>query len=185
MSPSADRSADPPRKCAPASACPEPASERSDGTGPDWAEARRLYEETGLSVRQIAGQLGAKDGQIRYRAQKFGWVRHICLTATLKDADGQARSEMISRLYRAFEKQIVQLEARLDALFKSAPAVPGADLGDVDKTARTLASLARTLDTLIALEEARGAKEEPGDDPDALRQELAARLERLPGGGPA
>jgi len=185
MSPSADQSADPETVHAPAGGRPELVTERSDGTGPDWPEARRLYEETGLSVVKIGEKLGLKDSRIRYRARKNGWVRQVCLTATLKDADGQARSVMIARLYKAFEKQIGQLEARLEALFKSASAATVTDLGDVDRTARTLASLARTLDTLIALEEARGAKEEPGDDPDALRQELAARLERLPEGGPA
>jgi hypothetical protein len=75
---------------------------------------------------------------------------------------------MIARLYRAFERQVADIETRL--------AVPGARSDEKD--ARALGTLARTLETLIALDRDAGAqRDEPEPkDSDQLRAELARRI---------
>ena len=80
---------------------------------------------------------------------------------------------MIDRLYQAFEKQMSDFETQ-NALI--------ADEGINEKDARTLGSLARTLEKLIELK-----NEEEGDsqtqnqevDIERLREKLAQRLERM------
>ncbi|MBD8893505.1 hypothetical protein [Roseibium litorale] len=93
---------------------------------------------------------------------------------------------MIERLYKAFEGQMESMEARLRALV--AEAGSPASLADIDKTVKTLASLAKTLGVLIDLKQASTEEaEEEGDglakDADALRAQLAERLGRLCEGG--
>ncbi|SHL64086.1 hypothetical protein SAMN05444272_1109 [Roseibium suaedae] len=94
---------------------------------------------------------------------------------------------MIERLYKAFEGQMESMEARLRELV--AEAGSAASLADIDKTVKTLASLAKTLGVLIDLKRASDeeAAEEDGDglasDAEALRAQLADRLGRLCEGG--
>ncbi|ADZ71356.1 hypothetical protein [Polymorphum gilvum] len=161
-----------------------------------WAEARRLYEETETPVLSIVERLGVSDSQVHNRARKHGWVRRSEVASALAEASPQARAQMVARLYRAFEKQVARLEDRLGRLMaREARHDPAGDgrgeaaagiesLAEVDRTAKTLASLARTLDMLLALQKARAEETRHDVDPDALRQELAQRLGRLPEGGP-
>jgi hypothetical protein len=103
----------------------------------------------------------------------------------------------MARLWRAAERQVAHIEARVEAL--------GADCAaDTEKDARALAVLARTLRELTALEDAARARrpaaggtaapaappasEGEGDgaafrDLDAFRSELARRLDGLRAGG--
>lgn len=95
---------------------------------------------------------------------------------------GLQQPGMIERLYKAFEGQMESMEARLRELV--AEAGSPASLADIDKTVKTLASLAKTLGVLIDLKQASNAEaEEEGDGPakdaDALRAQLAERLGRL------
>ncbi|GGB50896.1 hypothetical protein GCM10011316_23720 [Roseibium aquae] len=90
---------------------------------------------------------------------------------------------LIPRLYAACAGQVARIEERLRAL------LPGdGDLSEIDKTVKTLAAMAKTLELLIELERsrAREALAEPDADthaePDALRAELAKRLSGLCGG---
>ncbi|MTI43688.1 hypothetical protein JM93_01571 [Roseibium hamelinense] len=94
-----------------------------------------------------------------------------------------SRVQMVSRLYRAFSGQMDQMEARLKSL-----ALDQAELGDIDKTVKALASLARTLAMLMELDREAADKEadqSDDDDAEALRRDLAQRLVRLRGQGPA
>lgn len=103
--------------------------------------------------------------------------------------------ELMARLYRTFLAQMDHLEARLrDLEAQTGEALRQPDLGDIDKTVKTLASLARTLTVLMDLEaeptkgsrqngrkDADEASANAGDelDPDRLRDALAQRLEGL------
>lgn len=121
------------------------------------------------------------------------------LEALLAATQSRDRRALIGRLYRAFAAQVDTLEARLKELMAEAGT---AGLADIDRTAKALASLARTLTLLLDLKtgaeaaeraarqtaresaESKPARGERGDDatasdPDALRQALAERLGRL------
>ena len=112
-------------------------------------------------------------------------------------APGMDRSDMAVRLYRAFEAQVEQVEARLKDLLADQNT---AQITEIDRTAKTLASLAKTLGLLLNLNDAGAKGAAPGkvgaekggagkdgegadDDflPDAasLRAELARRLGHL------
>ncbi len=148
-----------------------------------WEEARRLYEETKLTGGQISARLGVSSSQLRFRAKTGNWVRQKELEAALQAAGPGERMTLLARLYRAFERQVSQLEERLGRML--APDGEGelATLADVDRTARTLASLARTLDMLLSLQKSQQAEETDERNPDDLRAELAKRLGSLPRGG--
>lgn len=92
-------------------------------------------------------------------------------------ADGETHQEMIARLYRAFASQMDQLDARLKELLPDS----AGGMAEIDRTVKTLASLAKTLTVLMDLKEGEtdDAEESGLDDPEELRAELAQRLKRL------
>lgn len=100
--------------------------------------------------------------------------------------DAETPQAMAARLYTAFAGQMDQLEARLNEVFATAGDNSGAGLQEIDKTVKTLASLAKTLSALMDLksEAMPDGEEASQDDPDALRAELAQRLEALCPGRP-
>lgn len=87
------------------------------------------------------------------------------------------RGALISRLYRAFEGQVAQLEARLTELLGAG----SGSLTEIDQTVKTLASLAKTLNVLMDLqkEQAEDVGADDSPDPEDLRAQLADRLGRL------
>jgi hypothetical protein len=141
-----------------------------------WDRVRRLYEETPATLEAIGAEVGVSATAICRRAQNEGWIRSARVRRRPKWAPQlPRRAELIARLYRAFEKQIAEVESRFGR--------PGADEGEQD--ARTLGTLARTLEKLIELDRERTEdrdKEEPADLA-RLRQTLTDRLRRLAGGG--
>jgi hypothetical protein len=89
---------------------------------------------------------------------------------------GEVRqTRLVARLFRAFERQVAEIEARFTD--------PG--LRAEEKDARTLGTLARTLETLMALErdDGRTAKDPEPADRDRLNAELVRRLRRWAEGG--
>ncbi|XYK81739.1 MAG: hypothetical protein ROO70_05860 [Labrenzia sp.] len=94
----------------------------------------------------------------------------------------ESPKDMAARLYRAFAGQMDQLEARLADLFEEAGAgPPTGGIQEIDKTVKTLASLAKTLTALMDLKtdvEPDGEGDNL-DDREELRAALARRLERL------
>ncbi|MEJ8473945.1 hypothetical protein [Roseibium algae] len=121
------------------------------------------------------------------------------IAALLRETAASQRPDMIARLYSAFEAQVDQVEARLQELLKGVgagadgEAGSGASIVEIDRTVKTLASLARTLSLLLDLKKTAGeaeaakevARESERDaddslpDADALRAQLAQRLGRL------
>jgi hypothetical protein len=141
-----------------------------------WNRVRRLYEDTITTVSVIGAEVGVSDVTIHNRAKREGWVRHAEARKSRQQLPRiPSRAELIARLYRAFEKQIAEVESRFGQ--------PSAEAGELD--ARTLGTLARTLEKLIELDRERTEdrdKEEPADLA-RLRQKLSDRLRRLAGGG--
>ena len=138
--------------------------------------ARRLYEETGTPLHEIGAEVGRSAATIHYLAKRQGWVRFAGARRSHRQLPRvPGRAEMIARLYRAFERQVAEIEARFGD--------GGAAVGDED--ARTLGSLARTLEKLIELdrEQTEDRQNQEPVDLDRLRKKLADHLRRLGGGG--
>lgn len=94
----------------------------------------------------------------------------------------ESPQDMAARLYRAFAGQMDQLEARLADLFEETGArPPTGGIQEIDKTVKTLASLAKTLTALMDLKTDVKPDGEGDnlDDREELRAALARRLERL------
>jgi hypothetical protein len=99
-------------------------------------------------------------------------------------ANPPARDQLIGKLWRAAERRALSVERRISATAED-------DIDGVERDARVLASLARTMRELMALEQAAagGGRDRPetaGEDDDdmprdidAFRDALAERLERL------
>jgi hypothetical protein len=140
-----------------------------------WERVRRLYENTATPVRTIGAEFGVTSAAIHAHARRGAWIRHAGAWKSKRQLPKvPSRAEFISRLYRAFEKQVAEIEARFGQ--------PSADDGEQD--ARTLGTLARTLEKLIELDREQTEdrdKEEPADLA-RLRQRLKDRLGRLGGG---
>ena len=153
------------------------------------AEARRLVETTVLPQSLIASRLAISPGRLSSWKTRGRWSRPAGAPAAPQlngarrgrrigetiDKAAARRTRMIARLYKAFERQVADVESRLLA----APAATE------EKDARTLGTLARTLATLIALERDDGAtatEPEPVDR-EELDADLARRIKRWAEGG--
>lgn len=145
-----------------------------------WQWIRRRVEESGVPINQIARETGVPASTITSRIRREGWLRRARLSAELAQATPEERSRLISRLYSAFEKQVGRIEQRLRELAEE----KNVSLAETDHLSRTLTSLAKTLDTLITLQDAHGpAQQEEGGADDDVRNQLARRLEALCAGG--
>ncbi len=145
------------------------------------AEARRHVEGTLLSQYQIAKRLDVRPNLISSWKLAEDWTRppgapvrsgftgRRPVRSDAAKADAR-RVHMIGRLYRVFDRQAGDLEARA--------ARPNATTDEKD--ARTLSVLAKTLETLIALDRDDGGK---ATKPESVnrgdyRAELARHLSR-------
>lgn len=133
------------------------------------AEARRLYEETTLTRADVARLSGLTIGALGYHAGKGAWRRG--------GAQGRTPTR-IDALRAKIDREMAAAEAQIDQADEASSAA-------LERSARTLASLVRTLRELWKFDEerARAARAEPEDDDvvdlDELRRELARRLDRL------
>ncbi len=139
----------------------------------DWQAVRGRYEATLDPLRDIAEAFGTTVGALSAQAKRGGWLRP---GAGAVLSEGGDDGKLLGRLFRAFERQVTDLEQRF-----------AAGGGSVEeKDARTLAVLAKTFETLSKL------RDERGEDVDAavvdlgeLRARLAQRLAALaPDGHP-
>ncbi|AXS39953.1 hypothetical protein [Breoghania sp. L-A4] len=142
-----------------------------------WAEARRLFEVEGQDVAVIAEMLDVHPTTVYGRARQEQWSRPLNYRGKrpLTGVGTARRRRMTARLFAAFERQVRDMEARLAGL-------DGREADDRD--ARTLATLAQTLDRLVGLDASINAPDDgeaPDDEPDidAFRRDLARRLEAI------
>jgi hypothetical protein len=140
-------------------------------------EARRRVETTAEPQAAIAAELGIPRRRLSELKRHNGWSRpHGAPVAVPGRRPGKRGGRgLVARLYRAFEEQLAGVEARL--------AAPGTVIEEKD--ARTLGSLARTLETLMSLEKRDTGAKKPTEptDIDQLRAELARRIDRWAAGG--
>lgn len=88
---------------------------------------------------------------------------------TAASGEGANREDLVERLFTAFSVQLDEIEARIS----------GAEGHEILEDAKVLSGLARTLETLIALDKKVGHEEEGAPDLEAVRAELAERLAHL------
>ena len=144
--------------------------------------ARQLVEETTLSQAKIAGELGISATMLSNLKKQEGWVRPAGAPTGPKYGSGvwryladaaqvvRRRLRLIARLYLACERQLKAVEARLGG------EAPGVEEKDV----RVLGLIAKTLETLMALERDDGAKAKAAEpvDREQLNAELARRIKK-------
>ena len=169
---------------------PEPPVAAAIANGHDASlllTARKLVEETTLSQATIAGQLGLSTTVLSRLKKQEGWVRPDGAPTGPKYGQGgwrtltdpaqvsRRRLRLIARLYLACEHQLKAVEARL----------AGEPAAVEEKDVRVLGLIARTLETLMALERDDGAKAKAAEpvDREELNAELARRIKRWAGGG--
>ncbi|MQT12331.1 hypothetical protein [Segnochrobactrum spirostomi] len=165
-----------------------------------------LFETGGASIAELAGLSGWPAARLVRHAAAAGWRLAGAPPVETKSNDAGAsgrpprrrkrgggasgagkaggvvagraaepadRAALVKRLTDAFERQVAEIEARVGE--------PGAT-GERD--ARTLAVLAKTLETLIDLDRSARAETPDADEEgalDGLREDLARRLDRLRG----
>lgn len=163
------------------------------------AEGRRLYEQTMVPVREIAALFGVSPTTLQDRIVAWGWQRRRYDTrsvdlliarrgpakpgapqdaapSALPPALPQDRAAVAARVQEVVERELTAVERVLDVLGPS-------DRDEAERTARTLASLARTLRevALINRTEEAAVPDDADDDPiprdiDEFRRELARRI---------
>jgi hypothetical protein len=143
------------------------------------AAARKLVEETTLTQTAIAAEIGVAPPTVGWWKRRAGWVRPPGAPTGPNPVPREVRSArrarlMLDRLYRVFGRGLTALETRV-----------GRDEDGLEKDARALASLAKTLETLKALDRDDGAKHPDSDgvDPDEIRARLARKLFAMGQGG--
>lgn len=124
----------------------------------------------------LAERFGIGQGTIRNWIMKYDWTRPYGAPELQgprrRHAGEERRRNLVARLNRAFGKQLARLEKR---------AADAADGQSLEKDARTLGVLAKTLATLIELDRDGAKVGEPErmhrDDLDELDSDLARRIE--------
>jgi len=143
-----------------------------------WQAARALYETEDVGVEEIARRMDVTAATITRRVRRDGWVRAGRLRDLMDAGDTRGLARMVARLAQVFEHQIAAIETQLQAA-RGTEAGADTRAGTLERNARTLGSLAKTLDVLIELRAGVAELAPSGEDEDALRRELAQRLDRL------
>ncbi len=179
------------------------------------AEAKRLYEQTLTPMQDIAAMMGVCRSTLDNRINEWKWVKRsvnrtavdvsrlvrgaavAALTAAAPDQAGddaddgtadvvratpvspEQRFALAARIQSVIEREMAAVERVLDKLGP-------ADQAEAERSARTLASLARTMREIAALTQPNDVNrlDDPDDDPvprdlDDLRFELARRIKGL------
>jgi len=133
----------------------------------DWQAVRGRYEATLDPLRDIAEAFGTTVGALSAQAKRGGWLRPGAGAVLSAEGDD---GKLLGRLFRAFERQVTDLEQRF-----------AAGGGSVEeKDARTLAVLAKTFETLSKLRDERGEDVDAATvDLDELTARFAQRLAAL------
>ncbi|MDQ0506567.1 hypothetical protein [Xanthobacter agilis] len=155
--------------------------------------ARRLYAE-GVPIAEICARTGLSTGAA------YHWIdREVDADGTIRVApigrrasktflprpDTPPRTRLLARLWRAAERQVADIEARVEnAAPREGGGAPPRLAADAEKDARALALIARTVRELVAAEDDAADKprkdaDDTVRDLDEFRRELARRLERL------
>lgn len=153
----------------------------ADPPAEELAAARAQYLAGTVSVAQLARLFGMSEATLKRRiARRWLWERTSgARSAASKKASGlrKRRGDVRGKVRASLRRQLGRLERQLDTLAEDA---------DVERTARILASLVRTLADLARLDGTRPAGSKGPDDDQhtdaapldlaGLRADLARRL---------
>jgi hypothetical protein len=159
------------------------------------ADARYRYEETTESVISIAKRLGIGERTLRSNIHKWNWRQRRPAGAGAAKAEAARAAVTPAVVLSALELEAVQTAEAIQSTVQREVAVIGlivAKLGvsttsaEVERTARTLATLTRTLQEVLRLTTPHAASDESindrgPDDPDEFLRELARRLDAFAG----
>ncbi|WP_249695646.1 hypothetical protein [Stappia sp. WLB 29] len=147
-----------------------------------WAEARQLYESGALDADGVVKRFCVAKSTVLRHIQAEGWVRSGDVRGLIAAGDTQGLACLVGRLAEAFERQVEAIELEIGR--SRALKLDRAEASQLaERNARTLGILARTLDVLVELRSGVRELDPAGRDEDALRHELAQRLDRLCGEG--
>lgn len=175
-----------------------------DFTPEQQAEIVRLYTRTLTPVRDIAALMNVSRKTIENRVRLWGLPKrkvtsrpiemlHAMRGAVMAEASaGAIRAAPVAADARAAQRAAIAVrileavENQLDAVQRVLEVLEPADKDETERTARTLASISRTLREAAALNQPEDAAshDDPDDDPvpddiDEFRRELARRLQGL------
>lgn len=173
------------------------------------AEAKRLYEQTLAPVGDIAGMIGLSRSNFYKRVREGGWrgrrarvgtfqftraLSGSAVMAIIAEPAEQPRAEVVTindpvspQQRMALALRIARIvECEMDAAERIVNTIKPSDQIEAEHGARTLASVARTLREIHALNQPDEATppDETDDDPvprdiDEFRNELARRIHAL------
>jgi len=152
------------------------------------AEGRRLYEQTRMPVADIAAMLGIAATTLYERSRAWGWRRRINRIpredpdrASDEPAPGEvttANAAIAARIERLVEHELTAIETII-----AGHAPDDERTEKVERSARVLASLSRTLQEVKRLDaKATPRKDDndrPPDDPDEFAQDLVRRMDEF------
>lgn len=146
----------------------------------DTIEAARILLAEGLTQRAISERLNIPPSTLRHHLREPRAVLALpSATQTRQRVTRKSfRPQLIARLWAMAERQVNEIDARLTEA--------GGDPASLERDAKTLSILARTLRDLIALDQATAQKPKVSDaeteiprDIDAFRRALAEKLVEL------
>jgi hypothetical protein len=151
--------------------------------------ARRLYEDTDVPMDKIAALLGICQRTLQFRASLLHWTPRPGIRRQRGGAAPADMDALKDRIRTMIGNEIVEAERILG---RTGPA--GARVRDSERSARTLASLARTLNELKRLEASGSAAPSKADeqhhteeeiefDVEEYRRNIARRLDELRASG--
>jgi len=173
-----------------------------------WAAVRRAYADASVPLAEISKQHGLTPMRIGARAKREGWAgreertrksgasarRGASKTANAPRASAERRQKdalptrgaqraLIGRLYRAISLKLEHMEERMAS-------GDSRSAQDEERESRALATLIsnfeKVTEAVAGLDKERdAARAGIGADAERMRREIAERLERLGGGGPA
>jgi hypothetical protein len=169
-----------------------------------WAQVRCAYADASVTLSEISTRFGLTPQRIGTRAKKEGWPERkpaksvkkrsavakadTATTATQRTSAAlptrRAQRALIGRIYRAISLKLEHMEKRM-ASGESRSAQ------DEERESRALATLINNFEKVteaVAELDKDGDARKPGRtgaDAERMRREIAERLERLGGGGPA
>jgi hypothetical protein len=123
----------------------------------DWAVVQLDYETHILTNDSICLRHGITRSQLRYRAERFGWVAYR--TRRIEPA------VLTNRMLKIFDRHLRQLEK--------------SEMTDKGKDINLLATATKTLDKIMEFQGGDTPKPVEEDDMADLRDKLAERLDQL------
>ena len=166
-------------------------------TQDQWAQARHLRQDLGLSLRQIAARFGVHPSTLQKRAAAEGWSSRTTTTAAVSEQPDAAadprstvgRRELIQRLYTAMDTKLKLMERRMEtqmANLKKGKDLPSADherdtrmFGAMIKNIEQVTEMQADLDRVAGGQPATAADAELFAEAERFRQEIAERLARF------